>query len=136
MPSSPCEPGRNTWVASPAKISPSALTMSTWMVSAIARSAGAQQSASGEALRFLDGLFDATDHVEGLLGQVIVLTGDDGLEAADRVLQRHDLAVLAGEHLGHVEGLREEALDLACTIHDELVLLGELVHAENGDDVL
>jgi hypothetical protein len=32
MPSSPCDAGTNTISASPAKISPSALTMSTWIV--------------------------------------------------------------------------------------------------------
>ena len=42
----------------------------------------------------------------------------------------------AGELLGHVERLREEALDLAGALHDDLVLVGELVHAEDGDDVL
>ncbi len=42
----------------------------------------------------------------------------------------------AGEHLGHVEGLREEALDLARARHGQLVLLAQLVHAQDGDDVL
>eukprot|EP00962_Isochrysis_galbana_P031658 scaffold10307_cov120-Isochrysis_galbana.AAC.5 len=38
--------------------------------------------------------------------------------------------------LGHVEGLREEALDLAGACDGHLVVLGELVHAEDGDDIL
>ena len=42
----------------------------------------------------------------------------------------------AGERLGDEHRLREEALDLAGALHDELVLVGELVHAEDGDDVL
>ena len=37
---------------------------------------------------------------------------------------------------GDEEGLREEALDLAGARDDELVVLAELVHAEDGDDVL
>ena len=37
---------------------------------------------------------------------------------------------------GDVEGLRQEALDLAGAGDGELVVLGELVHAEDGDDVL
>ncbi len=37
---------------------------------------------------------------------------------------------------GDVERLREEALDLAGALHEHLVVLGELVHAENRDDVL
>src|SRR5204863_3272620 len=79
-----------------------------------------------QRLRLLERLIDRADHVEGLLGQRIVLPADDALEAADGVLERHDLAVLAGEHLGHVEGLRQEALHLAGTVHGELVLLGQL----------
>ena len=42
----------------------------------------------------------------------------------------------AGEDLGHVEGLGQEALDLPGAGHGQLVLFRELVHAENGDDVL
>ena len=42
----------------------------------------------------------------------------------------------AGEQLGDEERLREEALDLARPGDDELVLVGELVDAEDGDDVL
>ena len=42
----------------------------------------------------------------------------------------------AGERLGDEEGLREEALHLAGALDGELVLVGELVHAEDGDDVL
>ena len=37
---------------------------------------------------------------------------------------------------GDEERLREEALDLAGARDGELVVLGELVHAEDGDDVL
>src|SRR5690606_29480721 len=41
-----------------------------------------------------------------------------------------------GELRGHVRVLREELLDLAGASHDDLVLFGELVHTEDGDDVL
>ena len=41
-----------------------------------------------------------------------------------------------GEDLGDEERLRQEALDLAGALHDHLVLVGELVHAEDRDDVL
>ena len=46
------------------------------------------------------------------------------------------LPVHARELLGDEERLREELLHLARTRDGELVLLGELVHAEDGDDVL
>ncbi len=42
----------------------------------------------------------------------------------------------AGEGLGHEERLAQEALDLAGARHGQLVLFGELVHAQNRDDVL
>ena len=41
-----------------------------------------------------------------------------------------------GEDFGDVERLRQEALDLPRALHDQLVLLAKLVHAEDGDDVL
>jgi len=42
-----------------------------------------------------------------------MLALDDFLERADRIFDLHELAADAGEDLGDVEGLRQEALDLA-----------------------
>ena len=42
----------------------------------------------------------------------------------------------AGELLGHVGVLRQEPLDPAGPVHDDLVLLGQLVDTEDRDDVL
>jgi hypothetical protein len=50
--------------------------------------------------------------------------------------ERHVLARDARELLGDVEGLRQEALDLARARHRDLVVLGQLVDAQDGDDVL
>src|SRR6516225_6825195 len=75
-------------------------------------------------------------HVERLFGEVVALAVDDLLEARDGVLDLDVLAGRAGERLGDEERLREEALDLARARHGDLVVLGELVHAEDGDDVL
>jgi hypothetical protein len=86
-------------------------------------------------LAFSNSFVDRADHVEGLLGQVVALAVDDHLEAADGFLQRHVLARRAGEHLGDVERLRQEALDLARARHGQLVLGRQLVHAQDGDDV-
>src|SRR5690606_27116987 len=90
-------------------------------------------SAAGELPGLLDDLADAADHVVRLLGQVVVLAVDDLLEALDRVLEVDLLAVVAREHLGDVEGLAEEALHAAGAADDQLVLLAELVHAEDLD---
>lgn len=42
----------------------------------------------------------------------------------------------AGEHLCHRERLAEEALDLACTCHGLLVLLTQLIHSQDSNDIL
>ena len=91
---------------------------------------------AAELLPALDRRLDRADHVEGLLGQLVVLAVEDLGEAADRVLELHELARRAGELRGREERLRQEALDLACALDDELVLVGELVDAEDRDDVL
>src|SRR3569832_1451630 len=107
MPSSPVSQGSATKRASPEKICSSALTTSTWMVCVVSTMASGR-----EALGLLEGFVDGADHVERLLGQVVAFAGDDHLEAADRFGQRHVLARRAREHLGDVERLRQEALDL------------------------
>ena len=57
-------------------------------------------------------------------------------ERAHGLGDRHVDARRAGELLGDVERLREEALDAARALHEHAVLVGELVDAEDGDDVL
>ena len=64
------------------------------------------------------------------------LTGHDHLEAFDRVLEWDELALRSREHLGHLEGLTEETLHLTGARHDKLVLLRQLVHTKDSDDVL
>src|SRR5918998_1682180 len=91
---------------------------------------------AAQAPGLLDGLIYVAHEVEGLLGQLVVPTLDDLLERADRVLQLDELALEAGELLGDEERLREKPLQPARPAHDDLVLLGELVDAEDGDDVL
>src|SRR6266550_4448691 len=53
-----------------------------------------------EPASLLHGLLDRADHVEGLLGQLVVLALEDFLEALDRVLELHVLAGRTGELLG------------------------------------
>ncbi len=67
---------------------------------------------------------------------MIVLTIDQPFEALDGISKLNEDTGQAGEHLGHVHWLRQEPLDLAGTRDGELVLLRQLVHAENGDNVL
>lgn len=63
-------------------------------------------------------------------------TGDDLLEGADRVLERDKLALVTSEDLGDLERLRHETLDLTRALDGQLVLLRQLVHTENGNDIL
>src|SRR6478735_4943899 len=79
---------------------------------------------------------DAADVEERLLGDVVEVALDDGVERLDGLLDRDRGALDAGELLRHVGVLREELLDTARTRHDDLVLFGELVDTEDRDDLL
>src|SRR2546428_1067684 len=165
-PSSPSEPGATTKSASPRNLRPSTVTISTWSLSAtLLRLLAALCSGfrlllrwlrlrailcggfrligrlrrlapAALALRRLDGLIDGAHHVERLLGKVVVLAIEDLAEAADRLLQGHIFPWSVGEHFGHEERLRQKALDLAGTGHQQLVILRQFVHAKDGNDVL
>ncbi len=63
-------------------------------------------------------------------------TGDEALERGDVVGEADELARGASEHLGDMEGLGHELLDLAGTSDSDLVILGKLVHAKDGNDIL
>src|SRR6185312_6755782 len=77
------------------------------------------------------GLVDGAHHVEGLLRQIVVLTLEDLLEAADRLTSGYVLSFAAREPLGDTERLREEALNLAGSRHRFLVVFRKLFHAED-----
>src|SRR5438270_794943 len=66
----------------------------------------------------------------------VVLALEDLGEALDRVLELHVLARSAGELLGDEVRLRQEALDLPRTRHDQPVLVRQLLDPEDRDDVL
>src|SRR5439155_4418287 len=78
-----------------------------------------------------DRFVDRAAHVERLLGQLVQLAAHQHLEAAHRVLELDVLPGPAGEGLGDEERLRQELLDPARPLDDQLVLLRELVHAED-----
>src|SRR5918995_1830441 len=64
---------------------------------------------AAQLARLLDCLLDRPDHVERLLGQLVVLAVEDLLEAFDRVLELHVLAGCPRELLRDEVRLREEA---------------------------
>src|SRR5258707_8344456 len=82
---------------------------------------------SRQLLALLDGFFDGSHHVEGLLRQLIVLAVADGAEALDGVGKVDELARRAGEDFGDVERLRQAALDLAGAADPHLALFGRFV---------
>lgn len=82
------------------------------------------------------GRLDVTNHVEGVLGQVISLTLDDGLEGTDGVLQVNEGTLDTSENLGDSEGLGQETLELTGTLDSKLVSLRQLIHTQNGNDIL
>lgn len=90
----------------------------------------------GELLCLGDRIVDGADHVEGSFRQVIIFAVDHRFERADRVFQRNEQTGRAGEHFGHEEGLREEALDLTGACNGQLIFFRQFIHAENSDDVL
>jgi len=65
-----------------------------------------------------------------------VLTIQNGLEALDCVFQGHQLAHVSSEDLSDLEGLGQKPLDLTCTSHCELILLRQLIHTQNSNDIL
>src|SRR5438045_1536767 len=130
-PISPAAPGTTIISASPSNAGPSGVTSDTENFGCAMPGLRLRQLPAA-----LDGLLDRAHHVERLLRQVVVLAVEDLREAADRVLELHELARRAGELRSGEERLREEALDLAGALHDDLVLVGQLVDAEDGDDVL
>src|SRR6516164_8753746 len=83
MPISPICPGTITISACPSYAAPSGVTSERSNFLPVP----AMYLRRGERLAALDGALDRPDHVEGLLGQVVVLALDDLLEAADRVLE-------------------------------------------------
>lgn len=58
------------------------------------------------------------------------------LEALDALLELHVLPWGAGEDLSHEEGLAQEPLDLTGACHHQLVVFTELVHTQDGNDIL
>ncbi len=89
-----------------------------------------------ESLSLLECLLQSTLHIECSLGVVVSLTFQQSSEAINGVLQFHELALTASEDLTHEEWLRQELLDLTGTSDSQLVVLRELVHTQNGNDVL
>ena len=91
---------------------------------------------SGEGTTLLEGAVEVTSHVEGGFGVFVTSTGKKAAETINGWLEFDENTWVASEDLGHVEWLRKETFDLAGTGDGQLVLFGEIVHTENGNDIL
>src|SRR5882672_3986859 len=127
MPSSPSLPGATTYSASVSMNERLGVTIESWSSISALRL---------HLLALLARVVHAADVHERLLGHLVHLALDDLAEALDRVGDAHVLARDAGELLGDEVRLAEEVPDLARARHRELVVVGQLVHAEDRDDVL
>jgi len=92
---------------------------------------------STSSSRVLDHVVDRALHVEGALGQLVVLPVEDLLEACARVSATGTYWPGVPVNCSATKKrLRQEALHLAGALHGQAVLVGELLDAEDGDDVL
>src|ERR1700733_12854785 len=73
---------------------------------------------------------------EGALRQVVHFAFEDLFERSDRLRKLHVLTDPARELLCHEERLRAEPLDGTRSRHRALIVLGELLDAQDRDDVL
>src|SRR5579859_1986533 len=126
MPISPSSPGATTMSTSPSNTGRSWLTISTRM----------GISALRETLGLGHRVVDRAHVPEGLFRQVVVLAVQNLAERAHRLAQRHVDALQTGELLGRDERLAEELFHLARASHQHFVVFRQLVHAQDGDDVL
>src|SRR5260221_12138214 len=143
--STPMSPSRvlaMTRSAGPDHTSPSGTTSPTWRVTVLPRATaswclpGAPGSRLLQVLGLLLHVLDPADHEERLLRVLVVLALGDGLERGDGLVQRDEHPRLAGELLGDEHRMRQEPLDPPGALHRDPVLLGQLVDAEDRDDVL
>src|SRR4029079_16434124 len=118
MPISPSNSGSATKSALASRAVDSGVTTVQVSVSGI----GFELLPLRQPLRLLLGLLDPADVHERVLRQMVPLAVANLLEAPDRIVDLRELARLAGEHLGHIARLRQEPLDAAGPVHDQLVI--------------
>src|SRR3990170_6723122 len=127
MPSSPSAVRATTMAASPVHTVRSAATSSTCRRS---------RSPSAILLQLLGPLLHVLEtaaHEERLLGDVVVLPLGQLLEGVDGLVERDERPVQTGEGLGDERVLGQEPLDPPGPVDEDLVLLRELVDAEDRD---
>ena len=87
-------------------------------------------------LSFFENVLDRTAVEERHFRNIIHFAVQDHLEALDSFLDRNVLTRDACKVFSYVERLRQELLDLSCTVYDLLILFIEFFHTEDRDDIL
>ena len=81
-------------------------------------------------------IINASGIQEVALRNIIMLTVQDLTESTDGLADRYIFSFQTGELSCHEERLGQESLDLTGSGYDQLVFLGQFVHAEDGDNIL
>mmetsp|Transcript_20622 Transcript_20622/g.35423 ORF Transcript_20622/g.35423 Transcript_20622/m.35423 type:complete len:548 (+) Transcript_20622:132-1775(+) len=81
-------------------------------------------------------LLDVTHHVEGTLWKIVIASADNLLESLDGILKAHELSSGTSENLSNMEWLTHELLNLTGPAHNKLIILRQLIHTKNGNDIL
>ena len=84
----------------------------------------------------VEGFLDATHHVERGLGEVVTLTIEELTEAINGVGELDESTLETGEDFGNTEWLGQESLDSSGSGDSHSVLFRQLVHTQNGNDIL
>ena len=89
-----------------------------------------------EFLTLCYGILNGADVKERLFWQVVHLTVENHVEALYCILYWHHYSRYASKLLCHGEWLREETLHTTCSVNGKFIFIRQLVHTEDGDDVL
>lgn len=87
-------------------------------------------------LSLLEDGVDTSNHEEGHLGDLIVVTHEETREGLNGLIEIDVVTLHTGEDLSNLEGLGEELGDLAGTVDDKLILLAELINTEDSNNIL
>src|ERR1700730_12652972 len=87
-------------------------------------------------LRRFEHFLNRSPHIESLLGNVVILAFDNGLETFHRFGHLYIASRRTCKLLGHKEWLGEETLNVPGPRYGNLLIFAEFVDTENHDKVL
>ena len=93
-------------------------------------------SAPSKFLGLLFYFFNRSDHVECLLGHIVVLSFDNSLESFYCICGLDIFAGLTCKGFCNMERLAQEPLEFPCPCNNYLVIFRQFLDTEDCDDVL